>query len=79
MNAMDMMVMNGLDSGSEFTYESKYKGASVIDYIILEKQLVSFCGEEDKSGLDFKHSAKQDQEIRSLRRTRGDFAIGQGA
>lgn len=51
MNANDMFVMNGLDSGWEYTFES----ASVIDYIVLESRLVYFEQEEEADGLDYKH------------------------
>jgi hypothetical protein len=45
MNANDMFIMNGLDSGSQYTFEGK-KGASVIDYIILCRELVNIAYEE---------------------------------
>ncbi len=55
MNAWDMLIMNGIDSGGEYTYESKNKkGASVIDYIILDKELVEYEHDVDdvEDGLD---------------------------
>ena len=36
-----MVVMNGLETICEYTYESKYQGASVIDYIALDNRLVT--------------------------------------
>lgn len=40
MNTNDMFVMNGLDSGADYTFEGN-KGESVIGYIILGRELVS--------------------------------------
>ena len=40
MNAVQMVVMNGIDSGGEFTFRNSKKGASVIDYIILSDNIV---------------------------------------
>ena len=45
--------MNGIDSGGEFTFERiGGKGASVIDYIMLDKELVEYeRGEDPDDGL----------------------------
>lgn len=40
MNAVQMVVMNGIDSGGEFTFRNSKKGASVTDYIILSDNIV---------------------------------------
>lgn len=62
MNAWDMLIMNGIDSGGEYTYERKgKKGTSVIDYIMLDKELVEYEYEQDdvEDDLDYKHKTVQ--------------------
>ena len=41
MNASQMVVMNGVDSGGECTFMSSNKGSSVIDFIILSDNIIS--------------------------------------
>jgi hypothetical protein len=61
MSSWDMLTMNGIDSGGEFTYERiGGKGASVIDYIMLDKELVEYeCEEDPEDGPDYKHKMLQ--------------------
>ena len=40
MNACNMVIMNGIDSGGEFTCINGYRGKSVIDYIILDEDIL---------------------------------------
>src|SRR5206468_2647988 len=59
LNASDMVVMNGLDSKGEYTYESSYQGASVIDYIALDNRFVTINDgenrEEGEEWAEYKH------------------------
>lgn len=48
MNASDMFVMNGLDSGSEYTFFGN--GNSIIDYIVLSRELLIFDYTEEEEG-----------------------------
>jgi hypothetical protein len=41
MNACNMVIMNGIDKISNFTCINRYKGKSVVDYIILQENFVN--------------------------------------
>ena len=49
MNAVNMIILNGIDSDSQYTYESK-NGNSIIDYIIVsDNLLMPFLTSDNKS------------------------------